>query len=72
VDQRTFNVVAGVIFALVALFHLVRLIMGWPIVIGSWTAPPWVSGIGFIIAAVLSYLGLNLARPQVGSVGTRL
>jgi hypothetical protein len=39
VDQRTFNVVASVIFALVALLHLLRIYMGWPIVIGSWTAP---------------------------------
>jgi hypothetical protein len=34
VDQRTFNVVASVIFALVALLHLLRIYMGWPIVIG--------------------------------------
>ena len=29
-DQKTFSVVAGVIFTLVALFHLVRIYMGWP------------------------------------------
>jgi hypothetical protein len=62
VDQRTFNVVASVIFALVALLHLLRIYMGWPIVIGSWTAPMWVSWIGLVVAGGLSYFGLSLAR----------
>jgi hypothetical protein len=61
VDQRTFNVVAGVIFAVVALLHLLRIYMGWPIVIGSWTAPMWVSWIGLVVAGGLSYFGLSLA-----------
>ena len=55
------NVVAGAIFALVALLHLLRIYMGWPIVIGSWTAPIWVSWIGFVVAGGLSYFGLSLA-----------
>jgi hypothetical protein len=61
VDQRTFNVVASVIFALVALLHLLRFYMGWPIVIGSWTAPMWVSWIGLVVGGGLSYFGLSLA-----------
>jgi hypothetical protein len=28
-DQKTFSIVAGVIFAAVALFHLVRIYMDW-------------------------------------------
>jgi uncharacterized membrane protein YbhN (UPF0104 family) len=62
VDQRTFNVVASVIFAVVALLHLLRIYMGWPIVIGSWTAPMWVSWIALVVAGGLSYFGLSLAR----------
>ena len=61
VDQRTFNVVASVIFAVVALLHLLRIYMGWPIVIGSWTAPMWVSWIALVVAGGLSYFGLSLA-----------
>ena len=60
-DQKTFSVVAGAIFALVALLHLVRIYMGWPVVIGSWTVPMWVSWIGLIVAGALSYLGPSLA-----------
>ena len=61
VDQRTFNVVASVIFAVVAILHLLRIYMGWPIVIGSWTAPMWVSWIAHVVAGSLSYFGLSLA-----------
>ena len=61
-DQRTFNVVASVIFMLVALLHLLRIYMGWPVVIGSWTVPMWVSWIALVVAGGLSYFGLNLAR----------
>jgi hypothetical protein len=60
-NQRAFNVVASVIFALVALLHLLRIYMGWPIVIGSWTAPMWGSWIGLVVAGSLSYFGLSLA-----------
>jgi hypothetical protein len=60
-DQRTFNVVAGVIFMLVALLHLLRIYMGWPIAIGSSSVPMWASWIALVVAGGLSYFGLRLA-----------
>src|SRR6266568_1274707 len=33
VDEKTFSLVAGIIFALVALVHLVRIFMEWPVMI---------------------------------------
>ena len=60
-DQKTFSVVAGAIFALVTLLHLSRIYMGWSVVIGSWTAPMWVSWIGLVVAGALSFFGLRLA-----------
>jgi hypothetical protein len=59
-DQKTFTLLAGVIFAIVALAHLLRIFMGWPIVIDNWTAPMWLSWIALVIAGVLSYFGLTL------------
>ena len=35
-DQKPFSIVAGLIFTLVALFHLVRIYMGWPVDIGDY------------------------------------
>jgi hypothetical protein len=59
---KTFCAIAAVIFALVALLHLLRLAAGWPIVIGTWTVPMWLSWIGLAVGAVLSYFGARLAR----------
>jgi hypothetical protein len=36
--------VAGVIFAVVALFHLVRIFMEWTVIIGDWSIPMWRAG----------------------------
>ena len=59
--EKTFATIAGVIFALVALLHLLRLVMGWSIVIDSWTVPMWVSWVGLAVAGGLSYYGARLA-----------
>jgi hypothetical protein len=61
---RTFSLTAGAIFALIALVHLVRIYLGWSIVIDSWSVPIWVSWIGFVVAGGLAYLGLREGRRQ--------
>ena len=38
-DAKTFSLVAGVIFAVVALFHLARIFMEWAVIIGHWSIP---------------------------------
>jgi hypothetical protein len=63
-NQKQFSFVAGAVFAVVALVHLLRIYMGWDIVIGGWAAPLWLSWIAAIGAAALSYFGLRSAtRP---------
>ena len=42
-DQKTFTILAGVIFAAVALLHVLRILMGWPAAIGGWAVPMWLS-----------------------------
>ena len=51
-----------VIFAVVALFHLVRIFMEWTVIIGDWSIPIWVSWIALIAAGGLSLLGLRLSE----------
>lgn len=36
-DQKSLNFVTGMMFAVVALAHVARLYMGWPVVIDTWT-----------------------------------
>ena len=60
-SQKTFTIVASVIFGIVALFHLLRIFFGWPAIIGGWTVPMWISWIGLVVTGGLSYSGINLA-----------
>jgi hypothetical protein len=60
-DQKSFFVLAGGVFALVAIGHLLRIYMDWSVVIGSWSAPMWLSWICVVVAGGLSFLGLRLA-----------
>lgn len=46
--------VAGVIFLLMSIFHLVRFIFKLEVVIGDFTVPVWYSLLGFIIPFLLS------------------
>ena len=59
-DAKTFSLVAGVIFAVAALFHLARIFMEWTVIIGAWTIPMWVSWIAPVVAGGLALLGLRL------------
>ncbi|MDE3061000.1 MAG: hypothetical protein KGJ06_08305 [Pseudomonadota bacterium] len=58
-NQKTFSLIAGIIFALVALGHLLRLFQGWTILINGWPVPMWISWIGLIIPAILAVYGLR-------------
>ena len=61
-DEKTFSLVAGIIFGLVALFHLVRIFAQWPLVIGDWSVPKSVSWVALIVAGGLALLGLRLSQ----------
>jgi hypothetical protein len=61
-SEKTFAAIAAAIFGLVALLHLLRLVMGWSIVIEAWTVPMWLSWVGLVVAGALSYFGARFAR----------
>ena len=61
-DRKQYLTVAGAIFVIVALAHLVRALMDWPIVIAGWIVPMWLSWLAFAVAAALGYFGLTLAK----------
>ena len=49
-NQRSFSLLAGVIFTIIALLHLLRIIYGWDPVVEGWTVPKWISiGRGWIL-----------------------
>ena len=53
--QTMFAATAGVVFSLVAALHALRLLKGWPVTIGPWRAPLWISWFGLALAAFLAY-----------------
>jgi hypothetical protein len=61
-NEKLFQPIAGTIFALVALLQALRIYMDWPVVIGGWEAPMWISWIAVIVAGSLSYFSLTLKR----------
>ena len=61
--QQTFNKIAGIIFLIVAILHLIRAIAGWQILIGeSFVIPLWISWAGFIVAGILAYFGFKFSK----------
>jgi hypothetical protein len=59
-NQRSFSLLAGIIFIIIALLHLLRIIYGWEAVIAGWTVPMWLSWAALVIAGYLGYEGFWL------------
>lgn len=58
---RSYFIVVGVILGIVALAHLVRVFAGVDVAILGWSVPLWLSYIGTLVAAYLSYMSFYLA-----------
>jgi hypothetical protein len=59
-SDKAFFRIAGAVFGLVAIAHLVRIVMALPVTIGGWAAPMWVSWVAVIVAGGLSIIGFSL------------
>ena len=59
-NDKSFHLIAGVIFTVVALLQALRIYMGWPVTIGGWDAPMWISWIAVVVTGGLSYFAWTL------------
>jgi hypothetical protein len=57
--SNSYAAVSALIFAVVAIAHLVRLIKQWAVQIGPASVPMSVSWVGLIIAALLAIWGFD-------------
>ena len=64
---RPFTWTASAIFAVVALLHLYRVFTHFQIIIGSHPIPQWVSYVGIVVPAVLSWMLCREARGTRGA-----
>jgi len=54
--MKPYSTIAVVVFAIVAVLHLVRIGMGWEVIVNYITIPMWVSVVGAIIPGSLAIL----------------
>lgn len=59
--ERTYLLIAGVVFGIVAAAHLIRVFTGIDVAIAGWSIPLWLSWIGTAASAYLSYMSVHLA-----------
>jgi len=60
-SARTYCTVSAVVFAVVAVAHLVRAVQGMPVVIGTWQTPTAISWLAVVVAGALSLWGFRLS-----------
>lgn len=60
--SRNFSLIAGIIFLVMAIGHVLRLAFGVTAVIGGWSVPTWFSIVAIVVLAYLAYSGLRLSR----------
>ena len=61
-NRKTYMIVTATLFLVVALMHLLRIIFGWSVEIGSLSIPFWVSWLGVLVAGALAYFGFTQRR----------
>lgn len=59
-SQKTFSWITGILFSIIAAFHLIRSIIGAPITVGDWVVPVGVSVVFFLITAFLAYSAFHI------------
>ena len=67
-SQRTFSLIAGVVFGLIALGHVLRIVFGWSLAVQDFPVPMWASWIAALIMGYLAYEGFRLARKSPSGV----
>lgn len=60
--MKPFSAIAAVVLALVALVQLLRLLLGWPVVVNGTNIPLWASAIACLVAAGLAAMVWREAR----------
>jgi len=60
-SERKLLLLAGLIFLIVAVVHGARLVFGWTLFVGDLNIPLWLSWLGVVVAAYLSYASFHFA-----------
>jgi len=58
-ESKTVMQISGTIFAIIAVLHLLRAILGWEANIAGLSIPTWASWIALIVSGYLAYLNFT-------------
>ncbi len=61
-SQKAFSLVAGIVFLLIALGHLLRAVLGATFVVAGVAVPVWGSVLAVILVGYLAFEGFRLSR----------
>ena len=61
-SDHAYALIAGIVFLLVAIAHLLRMALGTPVVVQGVSIPMWASAIALVVTGFLSYEGFHFAR----------
>ena len=61
-SHRIFSLTAGVIFLLIALGHVLRIVLGWSVIVQDFAVPMWASGLAVVIMGYLAYEGFRAGK----------
>ena len=59
---KAYLIVSTFIFALVAIVHLIRFVLGWSVMLGTESVPLWASLLAVVVSAGIAIWGLTLVR----------
>ena len=54
--MKPFTTIAVIVFAVICVFHVVRLILGWEAEINHIAIPMWISGVGALFTGLLAVM----------------
>ena len=60
--MKPFTTIAVAVFTLIAIVHLLRLFVGWEVVVTGFVIPVWWSAVGLVIAGGLALMVWREAR----------
>ena len=61
--EKPFTTIAVALFSLIALLQLLRVLLGWEVVVNRVHIPLWASGVAFVVAAGLAGMLWRENRP---------
>jgi hypothetical protein len=60
--MRTYALVTGCIFGVLALAHVARIFLEWPAQVAGWAVPMWLSWIAIVVTGALSAWAFSLVN----------